>query len=485
MDLYFPGEPYQHQKEVVQETWDKLFWALFWEMGTGKSYALITTIVNLYLAGKVDTVLYVAKKGELANFRVYEIPKYWPEHIPLCSEIYQGYVSSKHVAAVKRMLAPFSKGLKLYSINIESLRSGKPLAIAEKYLRTSKKTLIAVDESTTLKDPKSSQTKALMHLRNYAKYARIMTGTVIPHGPVDVWSQARFLNPDAMPGYRSITAFKADFLEQEIQFAGPRRYLATLGPKNMDRLQQVIKVFASVLTKADCLDLPPKIYKDQFVKLTDEQERLYQEMVDFSIAEIGDKEYIEGVNALAVAGKLHQIVCGQVRMPDGTYRLIQNNRYSVVEELCETILESQKKVIIWSHYVAASQGLMDYLTKAGLNFVFMPGGLSIDERQRRIAEFKTNDKVDGFLANPQSSGFGSTLTEAKTAIYYSNSDNYEHRLQSEDRNHRIGQDEACLYIDCRTPGTVEDRVYSRNALKASTRLEVMGRNDFIRLISLG
>lgn len=484
MELEFPGDPYLHQREVVQETWDKLYWALFWEMGTGKSYALITTIVNLYLAGKVDTVLYVAKKGELANFRVYEVPKFWPKRIPLCSEIYQGYISSKHVASVKRMMSPFTTGLKLYSINIESLRSGKPLQIAEKYLRSSKKTFLALDESTTIKDPRSSQTKSMMQLRNYARYVRIMTGTVIPHGPVDVWSQARFLDLDAMPGYRSITAFKGEFLEQELQFMGQRRYLATIGPKNMDRLQTKIRSFASVLTKADCLDLPPKIYKDQHVALTDEQQRLYQELVDFSIAELDNHEFIEGVNALSIATKLHQIVCGQIRMPDGTYHLIENKRYGIVHELVETLLESQRKVIVWSNYVAASKGLHEYLTSKKLKFIHMPGGLSIEERQLRIDLFKTDDTIQGYLANPASSGFGSTLTEAQTAIYYSNSDNYEHRLQSEDRIHRIGQSQACLYIDCRTPGTVEDNIFNRNADKALTRQTVMGKNDFLRLIKL-
>jgi len=468
----------------VEETWDKLYWALFWEMGIGKSYALIVTILNLYLAGKIDTVLYVAKKGEFANFRVYEIPKYWPKRIPLCSEIYQGYATTKHVKAVKRMMSPFPAGLKLYSMNIESLRSGKGFDIAMAYLQKSKKTFLAVDESTTLKDPKSSQTKSMMQLRNYARYARIMTGTVIPHGPVDVWSQARFLSPEALPEYRSITAFKSDFLEQERTYLGERSFLSTVGPKNMGLLHKKIKTFASVLTKAECLDLPPKIYKDHFVPLTLEQKRLYKEMVDFSVAELGDNEYIEAVNALAVANKLNQIICGQVRMPDGTYRLIDNNRYGIVLELLTDILDSQPKAVVWSHYIAASKGLEEYLRKNGLKVVFMPGGLSVQERQDRIEAFKTDPHCQVFLANPQSSGFGITLTEAQTAIYYSNSDNYEHRLQSEDRIHRIGQSLPCLYIDCKTPGTVEDRIFSRNSLKASTRTEVMGRGDFMRLIGL-
>lgn len=481
--LEFPGQPYAHQKEVIQQTWDKPYYAYFWEMGTGKSYTAITVMLNLYLAGKIDTVLYVAKKGELSNFSVYEVPKYWPERLPIRSGVYSGYTTTKHVEAVKKALEPFL-GLRLYSINIEALRSEKPFAIAQKFLKTSRKTMIIVDESTTLKDPKSVQTKALMQLRKICVYARIMTGTVIPHSPVDVWSQARFLSPYAMPGYASITSFKSEFLITEIRHAGPRKYLAVLGPKNLTKLNDLIRSFASVLTKKDCLDLPEKIYKPWAVELTPMQRKLYDELVDYSIAQLGEEDFITGVNALAVATKLHQIVCGQVRMEDGSYRLIENNRYQATADICSEVLENEPKIIVWSHFVATTQALAEFLTKKGFGVVHMPGGLSIEERQKRIDEFKTSKEAQIFLANPQSSGFGLTLTEAKTAIYFSNSDNYEHRLQSEDRIHRIGQTEACLYIDLQTPDTVESRIFDRNSTKGFTREAVMGRNDFIRLIRL-
>ena len=114
----------------------------------------------------------------------------------------------------------------------------------------------------------------------------------------------------------------------------------------------------------------------------------------------------------------------------------------------------------------------------------MPGGMTIEDRAARIHAFKTDPAMQVFVANPASSGFGLTLTESHTMIYYSMSDNFEHRLQSEDRIHRIGQTKPCTYIDMHTPGTVEDDIIARAQGKAQTRMAVMSKDDFLASIML-
>ena len=481
--LVFGTEPFEYQRHIVEHTWNKSWWALFMEMGTGKSKILIDTIVNLYLTGRVDTVLYVAKKGELSNFQVYELPKHKPEHVKCYAYVYRGYTKQEDLTKIKHMLNPSSTHLRVLSINIESLRNqtSKPYAIATHYLRSSKKSMIVVDESTTLKDRRSSQHKALVKLRKLAKYARIMTGTVMPHNPVDVFCQSLFLDKHAM-GYGGVTAFKNIYVEQERKQFGARSFMAVTGYKNLDQLQGEMRSIGTVMRKTDCLDLPDKVYKRSAVELTPEQIKHYNDLVDYSLTKI-DGEYVECTNALSVIQRLHQIVCGQLRLPTGEYSLIENARYAALKETVDTILESEEKVVVWSHFRAASEGLANYL-RQDHNLVHLKGGISIDERAELIEQFKADKSCRIFLGNPQSSGFGLTLTEAHTALYYSNSDNYEHRLQSEDRIHRIGQDQKCLYIDYHTPGTVEDAILDRNKMKALNRDKVMGKNEFAQLIRL-
>ena len=89
--LTYKTKPYQHQIDILEKSWDKPYWGLFLEMGVGKSKILIDTIANLYLAGKIDAVLYIAKKGEYANFPVYEIPAHMPDNVQYDSHLYTGY----------------------------------------------------------------------------------------------------------------------------------------------------------------------------------------------------------------------------------------------------------------------------------------------------------------------------------------------------------------------------------------------------------
>lgn len=480
--LVYGTEPFEYQRQVVEETWKKKYWGLFMEMGTGKSKILIDTFVNLYLAGEVDTVLYVAKKGELSNFQTYELPKHKPEHVKCYAHVYKGYTKKDDLTKIKHMLSPTTY-LRVLSINIESLRNqaSKPYAIATHYLRSSRKTMIIVDESTTLKDRRSSQHKALVKLRKLAKYARIMTGTVMPRDPVDVFGQSLFLDKHCL-GYGGVTAFRSEYHETERAHFGARSFNKVTGYKNLDKLKKKIRQIGTVMRKEDCLDLPEKMYTRRAVDLTPEQVKHYDELVDYAITQV-EGETIECMNALSVILRLHQIVCGQIRLPTGDYALIDNARYAALKETVDTVLESEDKVVVWSHFVAASAGLASYLGQ-DYNLVHLKGGISLDERAEAIDRFKTDKDCRIFLGNPQSSGFGLTLTEAHTSLYYSNSDNYEHRLQSEDRIHRIGQNQKCLYIDFHTPGTVEDAILNRTRMKALRRDQVMGKNEFAQLIKL-
>ena len=478
MTLVYKTQPYEYQRVILEESWEKPYWGFFMEMGTGKSKVVIDTVVNLYLAGKVDTVLYVAKKGELSNFQTYELPAHKPDDMKVMAYIYQGYVKKDHVAKIKTILSPQPQ-LRIFSINVEAIRAGKGFDIAMAYVRSSKKTMIIVDESTLLKDRRSSQHKALMKLKPHSRYRRIMTGTLMPHNPADIFCQSLFLDKKAL-GYGGVTAFRSDFVEMERMHFGGRSFNQMKGSKNLGDLKRKMRRIGTVLRKEDCLDLPDKIYRNDAVPLTERQAELYQELVDYQVANV-EGDTVECVNALSVLLRLHQVVCGQLRTPDGGYALIDSNRPGRLVELIKDT--NEKKVIVWCHFRAVRQNLEDVL-KEHFGVVHLDAGLSVDERAARIELFKTDPHSNIFLGNPQSSGFGLTLTEASTSIYFSNSDNYEHRLQSEDRTHRIGQTRPCLYVDMRTPGTVEDAILNRTTMKAMQRNQVMQTDDFLKMIML-
>ena len=75
---------------------------------------------------------------------------------------------------------------------------------------------------------------------------------------------------------------------------------------------------------------------------------------------------------------------------------------------------------------------------------------------------------------------GLTLHKASTMVYFSNNYSLETRLQSQDRIHRIGQNDKCTYIDLIVPSTVDDAILNR--LKQKKELSNMVLDDLIEII---
>jgi len=78
------------------------------------------------------------------------------------------------------------------------------------------------------------------------------------------------------------------------------------------------------------------------------------------------------------------------------------------------------------------------------------------------------------VGNPQTGGYGITLTAASTVIYYSNGYDLEKRLQSEDRAHRIGQKKSVTYIDLIAEKTIDEKIVKALRKKIDIASQIMG-----------
>jgi len=97
-----------------------------------------------------------------------------------------------------------------------------------------------------------------------------------------------------------------------------------------------------------------------------------------------------------------------------------------------------------------------------------------EERQKNIKKFQANNGVRFLVGTPQTGGYGITLTEANTVIYYSNGYDLEKRMQSEDRAHRIGQKKTVTYVDIIAQDTVDEKIVKSLRKKINIASEVMG-----------
>jgi SNF2 family DNA or RNA helicase len=111
------------------------------------------------------------------------------------------------------------------------------------------------------------------------------------------------------------------------------------------------------------------------------------------------------------------------------------------------------------------------------------GATPQDERQEIVNRFQNpSDPLRFFVGQPKTGGYGITLTEANTTIYYSNSYDLEIRLQSEDRAHRIGQQNKVTYIDLVSPNTVDEKIREALRNKIDVAGQVLGEDakDWLR-----
>ena len=91
-------------------------------------------------------------------------------------------------------LFELGQDLHILIMNVESLSTDKGVKFASKFLN-SHKVIMAIDESTTIKNQAAKRTKNIIGLGKFAKYRRIMTGSPITKNPLDLFSQCEFLDP--------------------------------------------------------------------------------------------------------------------------------------------------------------------------------------------------------------------------------------------------------------------------------------------------
>jgi SNF2 family DNA or RNA helicase len=300
-----------------------------------------------------------------------------------------------------------------------------------------------------------------------------MTGSPVTRNPLDLYTQCEFLDPRHLD-FSSYYAFRNRYAEMKTMHVSGRSIQVVGGFRHLDELADSLKPFSYRVLKQDCLDLPDKIYMKREVQLTPEQKKLYEQMRKEALATLNGKT-VTTMTALTQLMRLHQITCGHFAADDGTVQEIKNNR---LIELLDVLEEIEGKAIIWAHYQHDVRNIYKLLEdKYGPGSVVHYYGKTLpDQRDYAIKNFKENDRVRFFVGTPQTGGYGITLVQANTVIYYSNGYDLEKRMQSEDRAHRIGQKKKVTYVDLIAEDTVDTKIVKSLRKKINIASEVMGED---------
>ena len=471
MNYKFKTSPYLHQMNALEKSWNKENFAYFMEMGTGKTKVLIDNLAMLYDKGKVDGALIIAPKGVVKTWYEQELPTHLPDHIDHTTVLWQAHITKTQREKLESVLQN-ETSLHILIMNVEGLSTDKGVNFARKFL-SSHNTLMAVDESTTIKNPSAKRTKNIISLGKQAKYRRIMTGSPITKNPLDLYSQCEFLDPWLLD-FTSYYAFRNRYAEMKTMHIRGRSIQVVSEFKNLGELSETVKTFSDRVLKEDCLDLPPKNFIKRHVTLTPDQKKIYNQMKEQAIAILNGK-VTSTMTVLTQLMRLHQITCGHFTADDGSIQSIESNR---LNELMSILEETEGKAIIWANYQLSVGEIIQRIIKVygEDSYVHYYGLTSQEDRQNYIRKFQNDPKCRFLVGTPQTGGYGITLTQANTVIYYSNGYDLEKRLQSEDRAHRIGQKKNVTYIDLIAEDTVDEKIVEALRKKINIASEVMGED---------
>jgi SNF2 family DNA or RNA helicase len=455
MNYKFKTKPYGHQLDALEASWNKEVFAYFMEMGTGKSKVLLDNAAILYDKGEINALLLIAPKGVYKNWYDSEIPTHLPDHVD--KKIVLWKTSDKSIKQRKLLNTLFETGsdLRILIMNVESFSSGDGADFAYKFLSAHPKSMVAIDEATTIKTPTTNRTKKIIALRSMCKYRRILTGSPVTKSPLDLYSQCQFLDPWLL-GYESYTAFKARHAETKKILVNGRHIEIVTGYRHLQELSDKVVSFSKRILKEDCLDLPAKTYVKHYVELTDEQKKLYKQMKKEAIAFLNGKMQ-STATVMTQFMRLHQITCGHFTADDGTIQDLPSSRLSELMNILENI---EGKTIIWSHYTHDVRRIIEEIKKVygEDSVVDYYGATDTDARSKNIKKFQNDDKCRFFVGTTHTGGYGITLTAGSNMIYFSNGYDLEKRQQSEARIDRIGQTRKMTYIDIMAQDTIDERI---------------------------
>ena len=442
----FKTQPYAHQAAGIAHLYGNFRAAVFAEPGTGKTKMAIDAAAALWRGDEIDALLVVCPLSVRGNWR-----DQMAVHSPAPYEVQM--VDAKFDG---RRLEP--GGLRVVIVGCESLSSGgaadrvMSLFTANPGIRVA----MVVDEAHMIKNHTATRTKKVKIMGSASRYRWILTGTPIANNIGDLYSQFDFLDHNiiGLPSH-------ATFLDRYAIFGGfEGRQI--IGWARTDEVRDAIEPWTFRALKSECLDLPPKVYERREVAMGPEQARIYREL-----KKNGMSGTLTTIGTLDLALRLHQIAGGWALCEDGEMRPV-STRIPKIQELMTIMDECEgQTVIVWCayrHEVAAVVHAMNQ--RYGESQVVQIHG-RVDEASRWDAvDAIQTGRAKVLVGTAAAGGVGLTLTKATVTVYFSNTFKYVERVQSEDRNHRIGQASSVTIFDLVTTGTVDEGIERALAAKS-------------------
>lgn len=434
-------QPMLHQMKALNEGLGKPGFGYLMEPGLGKTKTIIDEAQLLNRDGLLQDVLVYCPKSVMGTWveeikahghcNNWQIFRWNPDKSPArLEEVYNGKLPHLVRWAI---------------FNIDSARTAKGFEEAENWLSYTGRAMIVVDESTDIRNRKAQRTKAVLKLRKYAEYRRILTGSFFANTPMDAYSQLLFLDEELMSGW-SWWSFLGHFT-----IRGGYKNKEIIGYRNKQQLANMISRVTFRATADECLDLPEQVFEIREVGLPKKTWSVYDQVCINTISDICDNK-VTADQAITKMVKLRQITGGAVL--DDDKKVVELDQ-SKIDEIVRIINEANnQQVLVWCSFRHDIARVTEVLQKEGIGSNSFYGGMSGSQRDFVLQGFKAGN-YQVLVLQIDAGCMGLTLNNAKISILMSNNHLPMQREQLLRRNWRKGQTSTTVVYDLVVPGSVD------------------------------
>ena len=408
----------KYQRDICNKALNEGCYGIFADTGTGK------TAMALELANHYNKTLILCPLSVIETAWVDDCHKFYPN-----LSIVNVWGNSREYR-----LKMLNQKADIYVMNYESFK------ILRNEIRKMEFDCIVVDESSVMKNMSSQITSALLEIADVIPHRFVLSGCPTPNHNSEIFPQMKFVD-SAILG-NNYYGFLAKYFHQDM--ANPHFWYQTNDDK--ERYYAKLDEKAVFLRKEDCVDLPEKVFQIRRFELAKKQRQYYEDIINDIKANINQWSKFEFTAKLM---KLREITSGFVINKDKSITVFDNNKENLLGEVIQDI--GNKPIIVWCQF----QHEIESLAKKF-------GGVALTsktkDRDNIIRDFR-DDKIKLLFTHPKLLGKGVTFVNCTYNIYYSLSFSYEEFKQSQERIHRIGQENKCTYIILQGEDTIEEKIY--------------------------
>jgi SNF2 family DNA or RNA helicase len=463
---------WQHQLEAYHEAFRKRGYFLGLGMGTGKTKIAIDLIQNWRETCEESRrpVLIVCPKAVIETWP-WEIEKHMVDDA-IIIRLNRGTTETKAHAA-DMAWKNHAKGDRplVYVVNYETVWR-EPLG---RWIRSKQWAAIVCDESHRIKAPAGKASRFLARCRAKAHRRLCLTGTPMPHSPMDIYAQFRFLEPSVFG--QSAAAFRARYATMDPRFANQVQAWRCL-----DDMNAAMAPYMCEHRSDDVLDLPPKIHQVIPCDLSARARRIYASIASSSIAEI-EQGQITASNALVRLLRLRQIASGVIVTDDNSmqkqYR-VDRSKIDALAELVEDI--GPEHTVVFCEFHHDLDAVIEVAKKLGIRYGEISGRAN-DLDGSQLPSIIGRPMLFGVQMRSGSAGID--LSRSAYAIYFSTGFSLGDYRQSLARLHRPMQTRTVRYYHLVARNTVDEYVYTsleRRAAIVESALRPGEESDFAQEI---